>query len=557
MTDRWYWLAAMLAVVLVASGAADSIGAQPAPLERRIDSIFSAVNSTASPGCSVGADRNGQPLFRRAYGIANLETATPFSVTTISESGSTAKQFVAASLVLLALDGTLSLDDDVAKWVPEVKGVGKRISVRQLLSHTSGLPDRYTLHDVEGRPAGETDHPNAEVLDIVSHLRELNFDPGEDYLYSNTGYIVAVAVLERASGKSLDAFTHERIFAPLGMTSTRWRQDHRVVVAGRASAYSGTIATGFRNDHPFTRVFGSGGLLLTVDDMLRWSAAMQNGTGHWAAVRDSMSAVIHLNDGTGITYGLGVSTDIWRGVKRVSHTGATGGYRAALYRFPDQKASVAMFCNLGSVNLSGLLSGTVTAVLGDALIPATADTATTIAATPEALAAFAGRYFAPRTEELVILQARNGQLVDSLSDIVYLPVSADRFRGKGSATELLFSRTGESVTMRRSSPASRAVDYARVAAPNASKAVLASLVGVYASPELGARTTLVAHGDSLLIDLGWRGLRALTPLFLDGFSSDGDGSRYRFTRDRSGHVTGFVIWADRVRHLRFERQVAR
>ncbi len=295
-----------LPVVLLAQGPVS-------PVESRVDSVFAGFSQTATPGCAIGVDQRGAPLIRRAYGMANLETGTPFTVGTISESGSTAKQFVATALVMLARDGVLTLDDDITRWVPEAKGFGKRITIRQLLSHTSGIPDRYLLHDVQGRPAGDVDHTNAEVLDMVSRLRDLNFDPGEDYLYSNTGYVVAVAVLERASGKSLQEFTNERIFTPLRMTSTRWREDHRVVVPGRALAYSGSLARGFRNEHPFTRVFGSGGLLITVDDFLKWSNAFEAGTGAWGAVRDSLEAVIRLSDGTASTYGLGVSTEQWRG----------------------------------------------------------------------------------------------------------------------------------------------------------------------------------------------------------------------------------------------------
>ncbi len=481
--------------------------------------------------------------------MANLETAAPFTIGTISESGSTAKQFVAAGLVLLVRDGVLSLDDDVSRWVPEVKGFGKRISVRQLLSHTSGLPDRYALHDVEGRAAGDVDHTNAEVLDVVSHLRELNFAPGDDYLYSNTGYVVAVAVLERASGKSLQQFTNERIFAPLGMTDTRWREDHRVVVAGRASAYSGSVATGFRNDHPFTRVFGSGGLLLTIDDFLNWSAAMQTGTGAWGVVRDSLEGIIRLNDGTAVTYGLGVVTDQWRGVRRVSHTGATGGYRAALYRYPAQSVSIAILCNGASANTAVLAGGVAAIVLGDALAPVAAFAATPVTVTGDVLASVAGRYLAPRTDDVLILEVRDGRLVDSLSGAPLLPVSGDRFRLGSSESTLRVTRTTPSVTLSAEAQGSRVVDYVRIDAPLPS---VASYAGRYRSPELDAVATLAVRGDTLVMDQGWRGTVALKPLFRDGFVMPG-GERLRFTRDARGRLTGYTMWAGRVRHLRFDR----
>lgn len=521
----------------------------------RVDSVFTAWSRTSTPGCAVGVDRAGAPLIRRASGMANLEAGTPFTVGTISESGSVAKQFTAAALVLLARDGILSLDDDISKWIPEVKGIGKRINVRQILSHTSGLPDRYLLHAAQGRAAGEADHTNREVIDVVAHLRELNFDPGEDYLYSNTGYVVAATLVERASGKTFQQFTQERLFGPLGMTNTHWRVDHRVVVPGRAAAYAGTPATGFRNDHPFTRVYGAGGLNTTVDDFLKWSGALLAGTGQWGAVRDSLQSVIRLNDGTAITYGLGVTTDQWRGVKRVSHTGSTGGYRAAVYRFPEQQVAVALLCNGGTANPGDLANRVAAIVLGDALQPVATDVTPSIAMTPEALAAIAGRYHSPRTEEVMVLVVRNGNLADSLGGAVYVPLGGDRFRLRGAARELKVIREGSAIRARIEAPNARAVDYVRVEAPNVAAAALAAYAGTYTSPELGTRYTLVVRADSLLLDEGWKGTFRFLPLYRDGFSVDGN--IVRFTRDARGRITGFVIWAGRVRHLRYDRDGAR
>jgi len=524
----------------------------PTPLDRRVDSVFAAFDHANTPGCSIGVDRAGTALIRRAYGMANLETGTPFTVSTISESGSTAKQFVATALVMLARDGKLSLDDDVSRWVPEVKGFGKRITIRHVLSHTSGLPDRYTLHEVQGRPAEETDHPNSEVLAIVAGMKELNFDPGEDYLYSNTGYVVAVAVIERVSGKTLQQFTEERIFAPLGMTSTRWREDHRSVVPRRASAYQGSATMGFRNEHPFTRVFGSGGLLLDLDDYLKWSAAFQRGEGQWGAIRDSLSAVIKLNDGTAITYGLGVSTDTWRGVKRISHTGSTGGYRAALYRYPDQQVSVALLCNGANANPGGLATSVAAIVLGDALEPVRPLAIPAIANAAEALVALTGRYHSPRTEEVMVLVVRDGNLVDSTDNSVYLPWGDDRYRLRNGTGGLQAIRDGAKLTMRWTTPGARPVDYERVRPPDSSPAAIAALAGTYRATELGADLTIASKGGKLVIERGWRGDATLTPLYRDGFALP-DGKLLRFTRDSHGKLIGFVLWDGRVRHLRFDR----
>ena len=541
-----------VAVVLLLHAAHQPVRAQTdSTLIRRVDAVLAPWRHDDSPGCALGVDRDGAPLLRRAVGMANLEAGSRWSIGTISESGSVAKQFVAAGLVLLARDGKLSLDDDIGRWIPEVRGLGRRITVRHLLTHTSGLPDRYLLHEVEGRPAGEVDHPNAEVMHVVSRLRELNFDPGEDYLYSNTGYVVAVAVLERVSGRSLQQLTDERIFRPLGMTSTRWREDHRPVVAGRAAAYTGSRARGFQNDHPFTRVFGSGGLLTTVDDFLKWQAALQRG-GAWGPVRDSLEVVGRLSDGTVLTYGLGVGVTTWRGLRVVSHTGSTGGYRAALFRYPERNVAIALLCNVGSVNPAVVTRQVAEAVL-DGMLAAADPDPQPITPDSAGLALLAGVFHSPRTEEVVVLSVRDGGLVEG-NNTRLIPVAPDRFRFPtgGASLVVVPSPAGGPQRLRVESPGSRVVEYVRVAPPRLDAARLAAYAGRYRSPELGAEYQLAVERDTLRLLRSWRPALPLTPLHDDGFRLDG-ASRVRFLRGPGGAVTGFVIWAGRVRHLRFER----
>lgn len=546
----------LTAVALVLPIAPSSIAAQAADpvLLARVDSILAPWNRDDTPGCAVGVDRAGAPVLRRAVGMANLETGTRWTVGTRSESGSVAKQFVAAAAVLLALDGRLSLDEDISRWVPEVAGLKRTITLRHLLTHTSGLPDRYVLHDYEGRPAGEVDHPNVEVLELVARLTDLNFDPGEDYLYSNTGFVVAVAVIERASGRTLQQLSEERIFRPLGMAATHWREDHRVVVPGRAAAYAGTRERGFRNDHPFTRVYGSGGLLTTIDDFLRWQAALQRGAAPWGAVRDSLERTAVLNDGTSIGYGLGVNVTELRGVRQVTHTGSTGGYRAALSRFPERNLAVALLCNVGSANPALLARRVAMAGLDLAPEPGPRESPPTAIA-PSRLEALAGVYHAPRTEEVLALTFREGRLVagrDTSEALV--PLAGDRFRiGGGAATLVVVpaAAPGGRPRLRIEAPRARAVEYEPVPPPVRDSAALAAYAGSYRSPELGTTYRIEVEKDTLRILRGWRGSGRLVPVYRDGFSLGG--SYLRFTRDPAGRIAGFVVWSGRVRHLRFER----
>ena len=201
-------------------------------------------------------------LFARGYGSANLEYGVPNSDSTVFESGSVAKQFTASAMMMLVADGKLRLSDDIRDYLPEVPHFGgQKITIQNILTHTSGLRDQWGLLGIEGRAAGTQVHSPKTTLDLVVHQKMLNFPPGSAYLYSNTGYALAALIIERVSGKTLQEFTQERLFRPLGMSQTQWRDDFTRIVPNRATAYSGSPAAGFRQDMPFTNMVGNGGLL--------------------------------------------------------------------------------------------------------------------------------------------------------------------------------------------------------------------------------------------------------------------------------------------------------
>jgi len=205
-------------------------------LATRIDRVFSRWDRPDSPGCAVGVGRDGAALYTRGYGSANLEYDVPITATSVFESGSVAKQFTASAIVLLAQQGKLSLEDDIRKYLPELPDFGETIRIRHLLNHTSGLRDQWALLGIEGRGPGTQVHSPATTLDLVTHQKALNFSPGTDYLYSNTGYTLLGVIVGRVSGQSLDAFTRSQLFQPLGMAHTRWRDDFTAIVKGRTTA---------------------------------------------------------------------------------------------------------------------------------------------------------------------------------------------------------------------------------------------------------------------------------------------------------------------------------
>src|SRR5687768_12979061 len=257
-----------IVAALSVSGLPLTVAAQ-AESTARVDSVFARWNTRTTPGCAVGVARAGQTIVSRAYGMANLELDVPLTPASIIEAGSVSKQFTATAIILLAQQGKLSLDDDARKYVPELPKYGKTITVRHLLNHTSGLRDWGAVVSLANWPRGSRVHTHAHVLDVVSRQTALNYEVGAEYSYTNTGYNLAAIIVDRVSGMPFAEFSRTRIFEPLGMTSTQWRDDYTRVVKGRAPSYM-LDSGAYRTIMPFENVHGNGGLLTTVGDLPRW-----------------------------------------------------------------------------------------------------------------------------------------------------------------------------------------------------------------------------------------------------------------------------------------------
>jgi CubicO group peptidase (beta-lactamase class C family) len=322
--------------------------AAPTDVAAKVDAVFSRWTA-ATPGCAVGVSVDGKPVFRRAYGMADLEHDVPNAPDAIFEAGSVSKQFTAAAVLLLARDGKLSLEDAVRKYIPELRDYGAPLTIRHMLTHTSGLRDWGSIEDIAGWPRTTRAYTHAHVLDIVSRQKALNFAPGTDWSYSNTGYNLAAILVARVSGMSFAAFSAERIFKPLGMTRTSWRDDFRRILKGRTIAYD-LGPDGYRQEMPFENVHGNGGLLTTVGDLLRWNENFVTPVVGDASLVALQQTPAVLSDGRPRDYALGLYVRRYRGVPEVSHSGSTAGYRAFLVRYPEQHVSVAVLCNASDAN---------------------------------------------------------------------------------------------------------------------------------------------------------------------------------------------------------------
>lgn len=342
-----------IAALLLLTVATASMAQLPADTVTQVDRIFTAMNRTDTPGCVLGVDRDGRELYRKGYGMASIELGAPLTPLSVLESGSVAKQFTAAVIVKLAVEGKLDLDDPVRKYIPELQDYGAPVTVRMLIHHTSGIRDMWTLFNLSGETVGENLFTMDRSLAMVYRQRELNFPPNSQFLYSNSGYLLLAELVERVTGRSLDEYSTKEIFQPLGMTRTRWRSDWNRVVAGRAGAYEPS-SDGFAIAAPFMHVYGAGGLLTTVGDLLIWNRELDRGSLAGPRWIEAMHAKQRLTTGAEIDYASGIMIGTHRGQREVQHSGATGGYRTFLARYPDRGLSVAVLCNVANANPVGL-----------------------------------------------------------------------------------------------------------------------------------------------------------------------------------------------------------
>lgn len=552
-------------------------GTALSPAERaRVDAVFKEHDKAGVPGCALGVMRGGRLAYARGYGMADLERRIPITPRTLFDVGSTSKQFTAAAIVLLALDGKLSLDDDVRRYVPTLPDYGAPITIDHLLRHTSGLRDYNGLLSLAGHTLEEAT-TDSQALDLVIRQRRLNFPTGSRHEYSNSGYFLMSVIVQRVTGKSLTEFTRERIFLPLGMKETGFRNDYAMLIPGRALGYAPNETGGFKNSMSNWEQTGDGALHLSIEDVLRWDQNFYRPRVGGAPFVARLQEQGRLANGDTISYARGLYVNQYRGLRRVEHSGDWVGYHAAYARFPDHHTSIAIFCNSDGIGPGELADRVADIVLARAFPKAHPGLATgkPAAAPPRPDTAaglplrdrLVGSYYADRTAGVYRVVADSGRLALNafgralpLSPtgplafaVVGIPVEVRFVAGRAGPARALGLRigSGEWEEAMRFTPAAPAPEELR------------GYAGGYYSAELDATWPLVVENGRLApqgpalayleSEGGGEADSALLPAMKDAFTLGG-GAFLRFTRDPSGRITGFDLSASRMRGIRFEAQ---
>ena len=514
---------AALAVFAAASLA--FVGVRSADVaDARVDTVFERWNSPSTPGCAVGAAVAGTPVLAKAYGMADLEHDAKITPDTIFEAGSVSKQFTAAAVLLLAREGKLSIDDPVRKYIRELPDYGVPLTIRHMLNHTSGLRDWGSVESIAGWPRTTRAYTHDHVLEIVSHQTAVNFTPGTRWSYSNTGFNLAAIIVSRVSGKPFSDFTRERLFAPLGMTHTSWRDDHTRVLKNRAIAYS-EQQNQFHTNMPFEDVYGNGGLLTTVGDLLTWNENFSTPKVGDASFVAMQQQVGRFTDGTPHGYAFGLMVTAAGGQHVVEHSGSTAGYSAHLLRLPDEKVSVAVLCNASTARATQYAHQVADLYLSK----------------PSQTGASPARPL-PKDDASVFRRVDNGEVLSNAPAGSTWTLEGNHLR--------VTSRYG----------VGEAFERVPKAVPSA--ADLAQLPGVYTSDDAEATLTIAvestgdrgagATGVHIVAKRRPNATFALEPLYADAFNAPRLGVVI-FRRDASGRVTALSVVQDRVWDLRFAR----
>lgn len=512
-----------------------------------VNQLFAMFDKPGSPGCSVGVIRDGDFVYKRSFGYASLELGVPLTPASVFYMASVSKQFTAASIVLAAEQGHLSLDDDVRKYLPELPDYGRRITLRQMLHQTSGFRDFLDLVFISGRNAADLASPG-EILKLIARQKGLNNVPGAEWVYSNSNYFLLGEVIRRATGKSLGQFAKENIFQPLGMTHTLFYEDNTRVVPNRVAAYDPSEEGNFLVDWSTSYdIVGGGGLMSSVDDLLSWDRNFYaNKLGKGTLPIELQSHGV-LNNGNQIDYALGLSLGAYRGLPIVEHNGALFGYHSAFLRFPQERFSVIVLCNLASAGPEDLARRVADLYLAADFKP-TENTLTAASELPDP-AAFAGTYLDPHTKTIYRFTADPGNLM--AWGAVLRRIDANRFYDLGSNI-ITFEKVNGTMRCSLAIPGEVYFSGDKLEPFHLSEAELARFTGRYHSDEIDATYTLSAEKGKLTVKEGDKPPVIFDPATRNEFYSS-DFRTLVFQIDADRRVAGFNLFTQAARGIMFAR----
>ena len=525
----------------------------------KIDSLFTPWNTPNHPGGSVLISKNGKTIFSKAYGLASLEYNIPNTENTLFNIGSVSKQFTAMGIVLLEQQSKLSFDDDVRKYIPELANYDKIITIRHLLHHTSGVRDLHGLLGLAGwRPADlET---NEDVYRIFENQKELNFSPGDEFSYSNTGYIFLAKIIENVSEISFEKWMKQNIFEPLGMKNTYVESQHDSVIANNATSYY--LREEFKRAIEYWRYFGAGNMHSTTKDINIWLQNFSAPQEEWASAFKKLLLTTPLNNGFETTYGFGVRIESYSGKKVIQHGGSVGGFRAITRVFPEEQLNIVILSNYSRSSI-----GSKTNKISDIFLSNSKDTSIKEAAqksqipdfiklSNKKLKQFEGVYWSDSEKSGRKIYVKNDTLRYSSStrnEWALVPTNEHTFIMMHPSIKpiVTFDNKTHQMTIKIEDNLPGVFSFLQ---SNVDKNTndLNAFVGHYYSPELKTTYSVFNEGKDIYIEHARHGKMKLNQLYNTVFSTDEPVGIVEINRSKSGEVLGLRMSNGRTRNVWFK-----
>jgi len=529
-------------------------------LSDKVDALFAAWNKVDSPGCALAVIKGSEIIYKHGYGMADLERNAPISPASVFDIGSTGKQFTAMLIAILAQQGALSLDNSIHQYIPELPIYEQPITIRHLVYHTSGLRDYASLMYLSDMHF-ENFYYEEELLDLICRQKSLNFKPGDEFLYSNTGYFLLGVLARRITQKPFPELIRENILEQLGMHVTGFNDDAKRIVKNRAIGYSSEEGDRYCTEISFCGGFGDGAIISTVEDLFLWDQNFYNnklGSGGDELIQQVFTPGV-LNSGEKLDYLFGLEIGNYRGLRKVSHAGGWVGYRAELMRFPDQRFSVICLANLNSINPSQLAQQVADIYLADQFTeqdPPFRQGATEFVELPTSqIENLAGFYRHQKNGNFLKLSTQSGKLIGELFGYSFElnAISSTHLKAARSAFDIQISiqepdPKGVRIISVRLSGRKPEL-YRKVAAAAVVPSQLIDYLGDYHSGELNISYTILLDKEQLFMKRGYSPKEALQPIKRDVFTS-----RYldlQFERNEQNQVCAFKLGAGRVRDICF------
>jgi len=523
----------------------------------KINSLFSEWNVPNHPGGAVAISKNGKTVYSKAFGLASLEYLVPNSTGTIFNTGSVSKQFTAMGIVVLEENGRLSFDDDIRKHIPELPDFGQTITIRHLLHHTSGLRSLHALFALAGW-RGDDSRTNADLNRIILNQKELNFEPGSEYLYCNTGYMLMVNIIEKVTGEKFKVWMKEKIFNELGMHHTYVEDKYSRVVANNATSYY--AGKTFERAVEYWGYVGSGNMHSTTADLLTWLSNFNNPQKGWESAFKKMQTVDPLNDGNQNNYAFGVNVDNFLGEKRIRHGGAIGGFRAHVATYPNQNLSVVILTNFSRGNPGGHSDEIAKIVIGNKNVNEPSQSEMISINIPnETLKKFEGTFWNNKEKYGRKIYLNNDTLRYSrnkTNESPLVPLTNSTFQMLNVGVNLIVKfdvkdDEGQmTVTIENEPPSA----FQKIKTSDSDDSKMSEYVGQYYSTEVETSYTIELQNDEVSIYHPRHGSMPMKQLFHDTFSADWPIGVVQIQRNNDKAVKGILISNGRVRNLWFEKQ---